>query len=101
MADKIFCGDGKAFGQYESVKISVCLDDLPEEFIKTAKNGKRYVSMVLNKKREPDQYGKTHYIEVDTWKPNVQSASQGSQAGYNQADDQQSADDPIDDDMPF
>ena len=76
---KIFCGDGKEFGQYGSIKVSVCLSDLPKEFIKQAKNGKKYISLVLNKKREADQYGKTHYLEVDTWKPDSQGQQQAQE----------------------
>ena len=32
-------------------------------------DGKEYVKLKTVKKREVDQYGKTHYVEVDTWKP--------------------------------
>ena len=69
MNNKIFCGSGKEFGNYGTVNISVCLSDLPKEFITEGSNGKKYMRLKLNRKREPDQYGNTHSLEVDTWKP--------------------------------
>ena len=58
--EKIYAGSGKTRnGQYgEFYGISVCLDDIPEEHITTARNGKRYVNLTINKKKETDQYGK-------------------------------------------
>lgn len=32
-------------------------------------NGKHYVKLNISKKQSPDQYGKTHSVSVDTWKP--------------------------------
>ena len=31
--------------------------------------GDKYIKLKVAKKKEMDEYGKTHYIEVDTWKP--------------------------------
>lgn len=69
--EKIYCGSGKTrSGQYgEFYGISVCIDDLPEEHITTAKNGKKYINLIVNKKKEADQYGKDLSVTVDTWKP--------------------------------
>ena len=69
MSNKIFCGRGKRFGQYNAISLSICLDDLPKEHITTGKNGKRYIKLNVNEKREPDEWGNTHSVEVDTWKP--------------------------------
>lgn len=69
---KIFCGSGKTrsgqYGDFQSV--SICLTDLPAEHITTAQNGKKYINLTINKKREVDQYGKDLSVTVDTWKPN-------------------------------
>lgn len=75
--EKIYAGSGKIqSGQYgEFYKISVCLDDIPVEHITTAKNGKRYVNLNVNKKKETDQYGKNLSVQVDTWKPEQSGAS--------------------------
>lgn len=67
MAEKIYIGQGKQskFG----VKCSLCLDDIPQNAQPVAKNGKRYVNFEIKAKKEADQYGKTHYLELDTWQP--------------------------------
>ena len=59
----------------ESLFGSICLTDIPKELIKTGKNGKKYLSVVVNKRREAGQYGHTHYIKAyakkGTIDPNV------------------------------
>ena len=32
-------------------------------------NGDKFIKLKVVKKREADEYGKTHYVEVDTFKP--------------------------------
>jgi hypothetical protein len=67
----IYCGSGKTqqgkFGEF--YKVSICLSDLPAEHITTAKNGKKYINLTVNKKQAPDQYGKDLSVQIDTWKP--------------------------------
>ena len=46
--EKIFVGSGKEKFDGNMVDASVCLTDIP---------------------KEADQYGKTHYIEINTYKP--------------------------------
>jgi len=67
----IYCGSGKTqSGKYgEFFKVSICLSDLPKEHITEAKNGKKYINLAINRKKEPDQYGKDLSVAVDTWKP--------------------------------
>src|SRR5690606_26316526 len=74
--DKIFAGSGKTQnGQYgEFYKVSICLTDIPKEHITTGKNGKEYVNLVVNKKKEVDQWGKDLMVTVDTWKPDPKQA---------------------------
>jgi hypothetical protein len=73
----IYCGSGKTkngkFGEFFSV--SICLSDLPAEHITTAKNGKKYINLNINRKKEADQYGKDLSIAVDTWKPDPAKAA--------------------------
>ena len=70
--NRIFCGSGKKAEKFDIVNISVCLSDLPKEFITEARNKKgevkKYIKLKVVGRREPDQYGKTHSVEVDTWK---------------------------------
>jgi hypothetical protein len=42
---------------------------LPKEHITEAKNGKKYINLAINRKKDPDQYGKDLSVAVDTWKP--------------------------------
>ena len=52
---------------------SLCLDDVesvPKEHIFTGKNGKRYVKFIINPYKDgANQYGNTHNMAVDTFKP--------------------------------
>lgn len=68
---KIYCGSGVSKNEGWS-KISICLSDLPKEYMTTAKNGKVYINLNINKKKEADQYGKDLSVSVDTWKPTPQ-----------------------------
>ena len=43
---------------------SICLTDIPRNLITTGKNGKKYLSVVVNQRREVGQYGQTHYIKA-------------------------------------
>jgi hypothetical protein len=62
---EIYCGSGKK--QNETwLKASVNVDEIlkyAEEYM-----GKRYTKININIK-EPDKYGKTVSITIDTWKP--------------------------------
>lgn len=80
MADRIWCGSGKEFGNYGQIGLSVCLTDLPHEFI-TEYNGKKYIKLKISLRKEADKRGNTHSVEVDTWKP-----QQRQDNGYNQPD---------------
>ena len=68
MEDKIYVGSGVAKFDGDLISCSLCLTDLPQEHM-FEYNGKKYVKLIVQKKREADQYGKTHYVAVDTWKP--------------------------------
>jgi len=74
--DKIYVGNGKENEQYGFVNFSVCLTDLPQEHV-TEFKGKKYINLTVSKKRETDQYGKTHTVTVNTWKPEGQTQSSG------------------------
>lgn len=69
MSDKIFCGGAREFGQYGQIGLNLCLDDIPEQYITTGRNGKRYVRLNVCKKRNPEPGGDDRYIEVNTWQP--------------------------------
>ena len=69
--EKIYVGSGVEKFDGDLVQASVCLTDITnnaKDFI-FEYEGKKYIKLKVVKKRETDQYGKTHYVEVDTWKP--------------------------------
>jgi len=68
MSEKKYCGSGIEKFEGNLVEIALCVSDLPKEKIFEF-NGKKYIKLKVVKKREVDQYGKTHYIEVDMFEP--------------------------------
>ncbi len=50
------------------ITVSVCLSDIPKEQIVEAKNGKEYVNLVLDERREVGQYGDTHMLYMSQTK---------------------------------
>jgi uncharacterized membrane protein len=79
MENKIYCGSGKEIKFQNGgslVKLSLCLSDIPDEFVKLSeKNGKKYVTLKLTSRKSIDNYGNTHSVEVDTWKPDSTQAT--------------------------
>jgi len=69
MEDKIYVGSGVEKFDGNLISCSLCLTDLPSEHMFDGKNGKKYIKLNVQKKKETDQFGKTHYVAVDTWKP--------------------------------
>lgn len=65
---KIFVGSGISKFEGNLVSCSICLSDLPSEHI-FEYNSKKYIKLNVQKKKEQDQYGKTHSVSIDTWKP--------------------------------
>lgn len=43
---------------------SICLTDIPRECIVTGGNGKKYLNIYVNPRREVDRYGNTHSIRA-------------------------------------
>jgi hypothetical protein len=63
------------------INISICLTDLPQDKITTAKNGKKYINLVVDTKRETDQYGNTHSVYVSQSKEDRQAKVQKTYVG--------------------
>lgn len=86
---KIYVGSGKTqsgkFGEF--YKVSICLSDLPAEHITTAKNGKKYINLAVNKKQAPDQLGKDLSVQVDQWKPGPKMEAQTVSVSNSNNDD--------------
>jgi len=84
MEDKIFCGNAKIITtQYgEMTKISFSQSDL-EKLQNSLDNG--WVNTVLKEKKNKVEGKPTHYLEVDTWKPEKQEGAIAS-GGENKDD---------------
>ncbi len=83
---KIYCGNGKKvhFDDGGSlIAVSLDLDVLIKnnpEFGFDAKRGRK-IKIKVCESREVDQYGNTHYVEIDQWKPDGnRSRTQGTAA---------------------
>ncbi len=50
------------------ILLNVCLSDIPKGKIRTAKNGKKYIDLVLFERKETSQYGETHTLAVSKTK---------------------------------
>ena len=55
------------------ITVSVCLSDIPKSKIVEAKNGKKYVNLVLEERREVGQYGETHMLYMSQTKEERQN----------------------------
>lgn len=68
MADKIYVGNGRNINtQYgDLLKLSFTAEDV-QKLQDNLDNG--WINLVVKERREPSEKGTTHYMEVDTWKP--------------------------------
>ena len=67
--EKIYVGSGTSKFDGNMISCSICLSDLPQEHM-FEYNGKKYVKLNVSAKRDgADEYGKTHYVAIDTFKP--------------------------------
>lgn len=81
MSDKKYVGSGKKAGKYDIVNINICLSDVSSEDIYTSeKTGKKYLRLSVGSRQSEDQYGNTHTVWVDNFKPEPQQQSQAQPA---------------------
>ena len=68
MTEKIYCGNGKSITtKYgDLMKLSLTQEDV-QAITDNLDNG--WVNMVVNQRKEPSKGGMTHYLTIDTWKP--------------------------------
>lgn len=47
------------------INVSICLSDIPKDkIIKSEKNGKSYVSIIIDERKAADTYGNTHAVYI-------------------------------------
>ena len=73
--EKIYVGTAKekTFDDGGStINIVMSLDGMKDHFEKygfITDKGMHKIKLIVSKRREEDQYGNTHYVTIDTWKP--------------------------------
>ena len=71
MTDKIYCGNGRIittkFG--EVPKISFSKDDINKMVQYMKDNKLDWINVEMKEKKNKEEKKPTHYIQVDTWKP--------------------------------
>ncbi|PID70754.1 hypothetical protein CSB37_01560 [bacterium DOLZORAL124_38_8] len=69
--DKIYCGNGKVIKtQYgELMRLSFSKEDIEKLSEQSNGSDSGWVNVTVKQRREPSAGGMTHYLEVDTWKP--------------------------------
>jgi hypothetical protein len=82
------------------------------EFVKNHANEKGYVNFVITRRREVGQFGETHSVTLDTWKPDGRASGRATNAAEGQQTEAQRllaerrgksapASEEPDDDVPF
>lgn len=86
--------------------ISICLSDIPKELVKKADNKKMYISLVVDKRREPDKFGNTHTVYISQSKEEREArkdkiyVGSGKEYIFNKNNPEPQAQN-VDDDLPF
>ena len=50
------------------IVIDICLTDIPKDAITEGKNGKKYLKLVLNKRKSEGKFGETHSLQLSQTK---------------------------------
>jgi len=75
MSEHIYCGSGKekVFENGGNIlTITLNIDEILAQYSAygfTTSAGKRTIKVKVGRRREVGQYGETHTVEIDTWKP--------------------------------
>lgn len=97
--EKIYVGNGKKITtQYgDLMKLSLTAEDV-EKMQANLSNG--WININIKERRSPSAGGMTHYLEVDTWKPNSEQGG-GSDAAPKAAKPAPAQEDLQPEDLPF
>lgn len=72
MSEKIYCGSARViptkFG--DLTKVSFHKDDIKKMIEHIKSDGGDWINLVIKEKQNKIEGKPTHYLEVDTWKPN-------------------------------
>ncbi len=98
--EKIYVGNAKKITtQYgDLMKLSMTAEDV-EKMQANLSNG--WINVNIKERREPSAGGMTHYLEVDTWKPNGGGQATSDNAAPKAAKPAPAQDDLQPEDLPF
>jgi hypothetical protein len=79
MEKKIYCGSGK---KKSDTWFQVTLN--PEKFAEYVQefNGNKFIKLNINVLPQPDKYGKTLSVSIDTWKPDGSKQAESKTQSY-------------------
>jgi hypothetical protein len=72
-AKTIYVANFKSFGNYGSIKGRIYMPKTDGHW-QTDEKGVQYLPVIINANKEPDRYGNTHSMVIDTWKPDATKA---------------------------
>jgi len=73
MTEKIYCGNARIINtQYgELTKVSFSKEDINKMVNHMKSENSDWINLVVKEKKTKTEGKPTHYLEVDTWKPNA------------------------------
>ena len=85
MSEKIYVGNGKeqtverkSGGSFTVLKLSFSKKDL--QVMLANVNEKGYINTDVLKRKEPNQWGQTHYLVIDDWKPEKKAEEKANES---------------------
>lgn len=75
--EKKYVGSGKKAQNYDLVNITIAEDKVKDHWFEY--NGKKYLKLTVAARKETDQYGKTHTVFIDEYKPEAQTSAPSSE----------------------
>ena len=97
---KIYVGSGKEKFDGNLIDVSINLSKSSgssKDYI-FEYGGDKFIKLKVVKKKETDEYGKSHYVEVDTWKPESSASAEDKGMSFG---DPVKKEEKYDDDIPF
>ncbi len=73
MNEKKYVGSGRQVKNYDLVNFTIAEDKTKDSWIDY--NGRRFLKLSIGKKKEIDQYGKTHTVWIDEYVPEQKTES--------------------------
>ena len=95
--EKIYVGSGKERFEGSLINTTINLTKIS----KTCKDyifeygGDKYLKLKVVKKKQEDEYGKSHYVEVDTWKPESAASVEDKGMSFGNSSKEENYDDGI------